>query len=76
MAITAGDNLNSVAAPVRTTLSSNYIDFTDSTTQGWAQQYLPDLIEAEAEVFGNRTISGFLSQVGAEESMKEARWPQ
>ena len=69
MAITAGDNLNSVAAPVRTTLSSNYIDFTDTNTKGWAQQYLPDLIEAEAEVFGNRTISGFLSQVGAEESM-------
>jgi len=30
---------------------------------------LPDLMEKEAEVFGNRTISGFLSQVGAEESM-------
>ena len=26
-------------------------------------------MEAEAEVFGNRTISGFLSQVGAEEAM-------
>ena len=26
-------------------------------------------MEAEAEVFGPRTISGFLSQVGAEESM-------
>jgi hypothetical protein len=26
-------------------------------------------MEKEAEVFGNRTISGFLSQVGAEESM-------
>jgi len=36
---------------------------------GWAQQYLPDLMEKEAEVFGPRTISGFLSQVGAEESM-------
>ena len=65
---TAG-SLNSVAAPQKALLSSNYIDFTASGTQGWAQQYLPDLIEAEAEVFGNRTISGFLSQVGAEESM-------
>ena len=26
-------------------------------------------MEKEAEVFGNRTISGFLSQVGAEEAM-------
>jgi hypothetical protein len=37
---------------------------------GWAQQYLPDLMEKEAEVFGPRTISGFLSQVGAEEAMQ------
>jgi hypothetical protein len=50
------------------TLSSNYIDFAGGST-GWEQQYLPDLMEKEAEVFGNRTISGFLSQVGAEESM-------
>jgi len=45
---------------------SAYVDFTTAT---WAQQYLPDLMEKEAEVFGQRTISGFLSQVGAEESM-------
>ena len=64
-----GGNLNSVPSPVKQTLSSNYIDFTKDTTKGWAQQYLPDLLEQEAEVFGNRTISGFLSQVGAEESM-------
>ena len=65
---TAG-SLNSVAAPVKATLSSNYIDFTAQATAGWAQQYLPDLMEKEAEVFGNRTISGFLAQVGAEEAM-------
>ena len=69
MAITAGGSLNSVVAPQQQTLASNYIDFTSSTTAGWAQQYLPDLMEKEAEVFGNRTISGFLSQVGAEEAM-------
>ena len=69
MAINPGDSLNSVAAPLKQTLSSNYIDFTSTTAQGWAQQYLPDLMEREAEVFGNRTISGFLSQVGAEEAM-------
>ena len=69
MAITAGGSLNSVPASQRQTLSSNYIDFTASGTSGWAQQYLPDLMEKEAEVFGNRTIAGFLSQVGAEEAM-------
>ena len=69
MAITAGGSLNSVVAPQQQTLASNYIDFTAQATAGWAQQYLPDLMEKEAEVFGNRTISGFLSQVGAEEAM-------
>jgi len=65
---TAG-SLNSVPASKKATLSSNYIDFTSTSTQGWAQQYLPDLMEKEAEVFGNRTIAGFLDKVGAEESM-------
>jgi len=69
MAITAGSSLNSVPAPLQQALTSNYIDFTATATAGWAQQYLPDLMEKEAEVFGNRTISGFLSKVGAEESM-------
>tara|TARA_Y100001973_G_scaffold11563_1_gene15774 strand:+ start:297 stop:1790 length:1494 start_codon:yes stop_codon:yes gene_type:complete len=69
MAITPGGSLNSVPASMAQTLSSNYIDFTATATAGWAQQYLPDLMEKEAEVFGNRTISGFLAQVGAEESM-------
>jgi len=68
MAITAGSSLNSVHAPQKQTLSTNYLDFT-SGTNDWAQQYLPDLMEQEAEVFGPRTISGFLSQVGAEEAM-------
>ena len=62
-------SLNSVPASKKATLSSNYIDFTAEGTAGWAQQYLPDLMEGEAEVFGNRTIAGFLSQVGAEEAM-------
>ena len=66
-----GGNLNSVPAPNKQTLNTNYLDFT-ATGAGvntWAQQYLPDLMEKEAEVFGPRTISGFLSQVGAEEAM-------
>ena len=68
MAITGGSLLNSVPAPKKQTLNTNYLDFT-SGSNDWAQQYLPDLMEKEAEVFGPRTISGFLAQVGAEESM-------
>ena len=59
-----GGTYNGTPAPVMQTLASNYVDFTTGANQGWAQQYLPELIEAEAEVFGNRTLSGFLSQVG------------
>jgi hypothetical protein len=66
MAITGATNL--VPAPTKQTLATAYLDFT-SGSNDWAQQYLPDLMEKEAEVFGNRTISGFLSQIGAEESM-------
>jgi len=69
MAITNGPSLNSVPASKQQTLISNYLDFTGGTDNTWAQQYLPDLMEKEAEVFGPRTISGFLSQVGAEEAM-------
>ena len=68
MAITPGGSLNSVPAPQKQTLNTNFLDFT-SGDNDWAQQYLPDLMEQEAEVFGPRTISGFLSQVGAEEAM-------
>ena len=68
MAFTGGSSLNSVPAAQKQTLSTNYIDFNQD--MGWAQQYLPDLMEQEAEVFGPRTISGFLSQVGAEEPMQ------
>jgi len=73
MAITAGGSLNSVPAPQQQTLNTNYLDFTGTTDTTWAQQYLPDLMEKEAEVFGPRTISGFLSQVGAEEAMQSDR---
>ena len=66
MAITSASGID--AAPRKQTLSSNYVDFTSSATEGWAQQYLPDLMEKEAEVYGKRTIAGFLAQVGAEEA--------
>ena len=64
MAITARTSFQ--AAPVQQITSDNYLDI---QTNGWAQQYLPDLMEKEAEVYGKRTISGFLGQVGAEEAM-------
>ena len=62
MAITAGGSLNSVPAAQKQALASNYLDL--NAASGWAQQYVPDLMEKEAEVFGPRTISGFLSKVG------------
>ena len=61
-------SLNSVPASAKALLSTNYIDFT-ADGNDWGQQYVPDLMEKEAEVFGSRTISGFLAQVGAEEAM-------
>jgi len=63
MAITPRSSFQ--AATIQAVTSENYLDFSD----GWAQQYLPDLMEKEAEVYGKRTISGFLDQVGAEEAM-------
>jgi hypothetical protein len=52
------------------TLSSNYLSFDSSTGGGtFAQQYLPELYEAEVERFGNRTLQGFLRMVGAEMPM-------
>ena len=63
-----GNLLNSTPGPIQQATASNYLDFTGGAND-WAQQYLPDLMEKEAEVFGPRTISGFLSQVGAEEAM-------
>ena len=64
---TSGANFNSVPAAKKQTLIENYVDL---RTSGWAQQYLPDLMEKEAEVFGNRTIGGFLDMVGAAEPMQ------
>ena len=67
MAITS--NYTPTPAPIKQTLASAYLDFTGGSSTDWARQYVPDLMDKEAEVFGNRTIGGFLSQVGAEEAM-------
>lgn len=57
------------ASPVKQTLATNYIDFTATATAGWAQQYLPDLYEAEVERYGDRTLAGFLTATGSEMPM-------
>jgi hypothetical protein len=49
--------------------SGNYIDFTSDTGNNFAQQYLPEIYEAEVERYGNRTLNGFLRMVGAEMPM-------
>ena len=67
--IVAGGALNVTPGAIQgETLNTNYLDFASGASD-WAAQYLPEVMEKEAEVFGNRTVSGFLSQVGAEEPM-------
>jgi|14BtaG_2_1085337.scaffolds.fasta_scaffold12118_2 hypothetical protein len=53
-------------------LDTNYLNFTDPNNadfSSFAQQYLPEIYEAEVERYGNRTLSGFLRMVGAEMPM-------
>ena len=69
MAVTLGADINIVPAPTLQTTGQNYIDFRASGTAGWAQQYMPEIYDAEIERYGKRTITGFLEAVGAEESM-------
>ncbi len=66
MGLTGGSGLTPFAK--KSTLSSNYIDFTSASADSanWAQQYLPEVYSAEVERYGNRTVGGFLKMVGAE----------
>ena len=57
------------ALPIKQAAAGNYLDFTSAGVAGWAQQFLPELYEAEVERYGDRTISGFLQMVGAEMPM-------
>ena len=50
-------------------LATNYLSFDNATGGNFAQQYLPELYEAEVERYGNRTLGGFLRMVGAEMPM-------
>jgi hypothetical protein len=58
-------------------LSTNYLQWDNNggaagvpeNFADFAQQYLPEIYEAEVERYGNRTLSGFLKMVGAEMPM-------
>ena len=59
-----------IPAAKRQALETNYLAFNSSSGGGtFAQQYLPELYEAEIERYGNRTLQGFLRMVGAEMPM-------
>ena len=65
----AGD-YSLTSSPSQTVSANTYFDLANTANQGWAQQYLPELYEQEIERYGNRTIGGFLSMVGAEMPME------
>ena len=45
-----GNNLNSVPSSQKATFATNYLDLSSASNAGWGQQYVPDLMEKEAEV--------------------------
>ena len=64
----AGPLAGSILTPAvsKMTTAGSYLDIQND---GWAKQYLPELYESEVQRYGNRTISGFLSQISAEMPM-------
>ena len=58
-----------VPSSIQATLTSNYLNFANGGGNDFAQQYLPEIYEAEVERYGNRTLAGFLRMVGAEMPM-------
>ena len=58
-----------IPSPIQTPNPSNYLVFDGAAGGNFAQQYLPEIYEAEVERYGNRTLSGFLRMVGAEMPM-------
>ena len=65
----SGPGASSIVSPAykQVPLISNYLDIQND---GWTKQYLPDLYEQEVDRYGNRTISGFLSMLSAEEPLQ------
>ena len=66
MAFTSGIPAALQPTQTKALYSGNYIDFTDSSFNQWAQQFLPDVYEQEVERYGNRSIGSFLRMVSAE----------
>ena len=67
---TLSPNLGSIVpSQKQQALETNYLNFADGSGNDFAQQYLPEIYEAEVERYGNRTLSGFLRMVGAEMPM-------
>ena len=62
---------NIVPSQTQLPLANNYLAFNTGAApvNDFAQQYLPEVYEAEVERYGNRTLSGFLKMVGAEMPM-------
>ena len=66
-----------IPTPQPQLLASNYLQWNNNggaagipgNFADFAQQYLPEIYEAEVERYGNRTLSGFLKMVGAEMPM-------
>jgi len=60
-----------VPSQTQLALQSNYLAFNagGANANDFAQQYLPEVYEAEVERYGNRTLNGFLRMVGAEMPM-------
>ena len=58
-----------VPSQAQQTLANNYLQFNTAGGNDFAQQYLPEIYEAEVERYGNRTVGGFLRMVGAEMPM-------
>ena len=55
-----------VPSQTQQVLNTNYLVFDGAAGGNFAQQYLPEVYEAEVERYGNRTLGGFLRMVGAE----------
>ena len=48
--------------------TGNYIDFLSENFNQWTQQFLPEVYDQEINIYGNRTLSGFLKMISAEEA--------
>ena len=64
MAGSLGGSFSLTPSSTKAVLSSNYLSSADFN---FLNQYLPDTVKDDFEVYGNRSVSSFLRLVGAEE---------